>query len=87
MWVTIGDNVIVGAGSVVTHDIPQNSVDGGNPAKMITLFDIWKEKNAKKCESQHYFKEMSWRDWLDADEEQRKMMKETLERIGGYGFF
>lgn len=33
--VTIGDNVVVGAGSVVTKDIPDNAVVGGNPAKII----------------------------------------------------
>lgn len=31
--VTIGDNVIIGAGSVVTKDIPNNTVVKGNPAK------------------------------------------------------
>ena len=31
----IGDDVIVGAGSVVTKDIPDNSVVAGNPAKVI----------------------------------------------------
>jgi acetyltransferase-like isoleucine patch superfamily enzyme len=31
--VTIGDNVIIGAGSVVTKDIPSNTVVKGNPAK------------------------------------------------------
>lgn len=33
--VTIGKNVIVGAGSVVTKDIPDNSVVGGVPAKIL----------------------------------------------------
>ncbi|ORX48710.1 trimeric LpxA-like protein [Piromyces finnis] len=33
--VTIGDNVVVGAGSVVTKDIPSNTVVCGNPAKPI----------------------------------------------------
>lgn len=33
--VTIGKNSIVGAGSVVTHDIPDNEIWGGNPAKFI----------------------------------------------------
>ena len=33
--VTIGNNVVVGAGSVVVHDIPSNSVAAGNPAKVI----------------------------------------------------
>lgn len=33
--VTIGENAIVGAGSVVTHDVPHNSVVAGNPARMM----------------------------------------------------
>ena len=33
--VTIGNRVIVGAGSVVTHDIPDDVVVAGNPAKVI----------------------------------------------------
>ena len=30
--VTIGDNTVVGAGSVVTRDLPANVVAVGNPA-------------------------------------------------------
>ena len=33
--VTIGANSIVGAGSVVTKNIPDNQIWGGNPAKYI----------------------------------------------------
>lgn len=33
--VTIGDNVIIGAGSIVTHDIPSNSMAAGAPAKVV----------------------------------------------------
>ena len=33
--VTIGDNVVIGAGSVVVHDIPSNSVAAGVPARVI----------------------------------------------------
>lgn len=33
--VTIGDNCTIGAGSVVTHDIPDNVVAAGNPATVI----------------------------------------------------
>lgn len=32
--VKIGNNVIIGAGSVVTKDIPDNSIAYGNPAKI-----------------------------------------------------
>jgi UDP-2-acetamido-3-amino-2,3-dideoxy-glucuronate N-acetyltransferase len=31
--ITIGANAMVGAGSVVTKDVPENSVVKGNPAK------------------------------------------------------
>ena len=33
--VTIGENAIVGAGSVVTKDVPDNAIVGGVPAKVI----------------------------------------------------
>ena len=33
--VTVGENSIVGAGSVVTKDVPDNTVVAGNPAKFI----------------------------------------------------
>ena len=38
--VTIGDNSIVGAGSVVTKDVPQNVIVAGNPAKFIKNLDL-----------------------------------------------
>ena len=31
----IGENAIVGAGSVVTHDVPANTIVAGNPAKVL----------------------------------------------------
>lgn len=33
--VTIGDHCIIGSGSVVTRDIPSNSIAAGNPAKVL----------------------------------------------------
>nr|WP_285849381.1 DapH/DapD/GlmU-related protein [Niallia taxi] len=37
--ITIGDNSIVAAGSVVTKDVPANTVVAGNPAKVIKSID------------------------------------------------
>ena len=37
--VTIGENSIIGAGSVVTNDIPENVIAAGNPAKVVRPLD------------------------------------------------
>lgn len=37
--VTIGENSIIGAGAVVTRDIPANSIAVGNPARVIRALD------------------------------------------------
>jgi acetyltransferase-like isoleucine patch superfamily enzyme len=37
--VTIGENAIVGAGSVVTRDVPPNTIVAGNPARVIRAID------------------------------------------------
>jgi UDP-2-acetamido-3-amino-2,3-dideoxy-glucuronate N-acetyltransferase len=37
--ITIGENALVGAGSVVTKDIPENTVWFGNPAKQKGFFN------------------------------------------------
>lgn len=37
--VTIGDGAVVGAGSVVTKDIPANAIVAGNPAKVIKMIE------------------------------------------------
>ena len=33
----IGENALVGAGSVVTHDVPDNAIVAGNPARLLRL--------------------------------------------------
>lgn len=46
LWggVTIGSNVVIGAGAIVTRDIPSNSVAVGVPAKVIETTDAYLEK-------------------------------------------
>ena len=46
--VKIGNRVIIGAGSVVTRDIPDNSVAAGVPARVIMTTDEYLEKAKKK---------------------------------------
>ncbi len=40
--IKIGDNSIIAAGSVVTKDVPENTVFAGNPAKKIKDIDVEK---------------------------------------------
>lgn len=64
--VTIGDNVVVGAGSIVTRDIPSNSVCAGVPAKVLRSIEEYYEKykdqidntkNYSREEKQKYLEE------------------------------
>ena len=45
--VTIGDNVLIAGGSVVTKSIPSNVVVGGNPARYICTVDEYVSRNLK----------------------------------------
>lgn len=48
--ITIGNNVVIGCGAVVTHDIPNNSVAVGVPARVIETYDAYLCKTGKKCD-------------------------------------
>ncbi len=61
MGTQIGDNVIVGAGSVVHGIIPDNVVIGGNPARVICTLDEYHRRRtertvneAKRCAKVYY---------------------------------
>lgn len=38
--ITIGDNSVIGAGSVVIKDVPPNTIVAGNPAKIIKTIQV-----------------------------------------------
>ena len=46
--VTIGNNCIIGYGSLVMKDIPDNSVVAGSPAKVICTLEQYYEKRKQK---------------------------------------
>lgn len=49
--VSVGDNVIIGAGSVVTKSLESNSVYAGNPAKRIcTVEELYKKRKSMQIE-------------------------------------
>ena len=48
--ITLGEHCLIGAGAVVTKDVPPNAVMVGNPAKIISTIDEF--GNITKCENQ-----------------------------------
>ena len=59
--VTIGDNVVVGAGSIVTRDLPSNVVAVGNPCHVL--------REVGERDREYYFKDrrIDWNE-MRADE-------------------
>ena len=62
--VTIGSNCVIGAGAVVTKDIPDNSVAAGCPAKVIETLEQYESKVAKKCVMTKNMKEKEKKNFL-----------------------
>lgn len=46
--IVIGNRVIIGSGAIVTHDVPDNSVVVGNPARVLCSVDDYISKCNKK---------------------------------------
>ena len=59
--ITIGDNVIIGAGSVVTKDIPSNVIAVGNPCHIL--------REVNEHDREYYFKDNK----IDWDEMRREI--------------
>lgn len=72
----IGSNVIIGAGSVVTKDIPDNSVHAGSPARFVCTFDEYVERIEE--DTRRY----PWRDLLTKHETHvfDPLLEERLKR-------
>lgn len=79
--VNIGDNVIIGAGSVVSQNIPSNSVAAGNPAKIICSYSDFVAKHKKNMETAYIYDTY----WADKTKKQKKEMFENLSS-GGIGY-
>lgn len=81
--VKIGNNVIIGAGSIINKDVPDNSVVGGNPAKVICSTYDYIEKNKSLMKVRPLFDE-SYTISMNVTEEKKQEMIESLK--GGLGF-
>lgn len=73
--VTLGENSIIGAGSVVSHSIPDNVVAAGNPCKVIMTLEEYKNKY-KDCT---LFFDESYTIRENVNIQKKKEMKEKLK--------
>ena len=82
--VYIGDNVIIGAASLVNKDIPDNSVAAGNPIRIITDVDTYykKRQEAQLEEATELVKE--YRDVFGTDPDE-KILSEFFWLFVGEG--
>lgn len=77
--VTIGENAIIGAGSVVSKDVEPNSVYAGVPAKRICSLEEYLEKQKSIDESLWFGEEFTMCGGIT--KEMKEQMKEKL--VGG----
>jgi len=75
--VKIGANSIIGAGAVVTHDIPEGSVAAGNPARVIMTTNEYLEKISSVSGQKTIFNEDYYIEKLDD-----RKRKEIIHSIG-----
>lgn len=81
--VTIGNDVIIGANSTVTKNIPDGVVVAGSPAKVIcTLEEYLNKEKARMANSPCYGEEYTLR--KDVSMEKRLQQKEELADKIGY---
>ena len=78
MNTTIGDNVIIGARSVVKGEIPSNTVWAGIPAKQICTLEEFYEKRKKRYLSDAYFRCNHIRE--------KKHRNPTINEMGWFAF-
>jgi maltose O-acetyltransferase len=82
--VTIGKNVIIGAGSVVTHDIPDNCVAYGNPAKVIEATEAYIQRQKMNFDRRPRYQAKGWTIGNALTKRNRHIMNQDLS--DGIGF-
>lgn len=81
--VKIGENVIIGAGSVVTKDIPDYSIATGNPAVVVSSIPEYLEKHRENMNYRPVY-DNGWTLESGITNEKKDIMRVELEDKIGY---
>lgn len=79
--VTIGPNSIVGAGSVVTRDVPPHTIAAGNPARVVSSVGEYVQKIEHMSKGKMIFGEEYYIDKLD-ETKRHKIIQDIGNSIG-----
>lgn len=78
--VTIGNDVIVAAGSIVTKNIPDNSIVAGNPARIIGKTSDYLDKHQENLKVKPVYDTY----WPNKTQEQIEIIRKELDNDFGY---
>ncbi len=81
--VSIGPNAVVGAGSIVTHDIPPNSVAAGAPAKVLTTLNEFLKMHSENIKKNRCFPVEQFDISVISDKDKAEMLL-YLDKNTGY---
>jgi len=81
--VTIGENSIVAAGSVVVKSVPPNTIVGGNPAKEIGKTDTYIQKHKTLIATAKVY-DQKWTIHNNITEKMKAQMSADLDNQTGY---
>lgn len=76
----IGNKVIVGAGTVVAKDVPDNVVIAGSPYRVLCSYDEYIEKNRRKMQTNPVFHKL----FSDKTRQEKEEMFKQLDGKIGY---
>lgn len=82
--IKIGKNTIIGAGSIVTKNIPENSIATGNPARVIGRYDEFINKHRENLKTKPVFSDEYKLQNVKNNREKMQKMKDILGDDIGY---
>jgi maltose O-acetyltransferase len=82
--VRIGDDAIVGAGSVVTHDVPPRTIVAGNPAAPVSTLDDFVAKHRQRLVDRPRYERAGFSTYEYVTAENMERMRRELADGPGY---